>query len=561
MSKLVAVGLTKGPGEQPNEFTFISRDKDRSLKVGEFIEYSIKVEEQERHVLSRIIQRKPLRQYPDPFLGDAEVDPKLVASLVGYRGEGSELFEVTGRVIGYYDKSIGDFINPRVPPIIGSPIFISTNEDLVTVLSKKKRFEIGSATIGSLLSREQDAVPINLDLRAITGTHLSIIANTGAGKSYLASVIIEEMMMPYNRAAVLIVDPHGEYNTIEHIMNSQEFADGEYRPVVKIYKPGDVKVRVASLSLGDFYYLLPNVSERMEYLLRKAIRDVSQNSRKDTGHTDRWTHDELQVRLRQLGEGAGEDSGEVDNTYLATADALIWRIDSTFDRSVIFDNIEQTELSRMFTPGQCSVLQLNEVGEKEQQVMVAALLRRIFKARSQTIKGNIVQEDPLYLPYPVFVLIEEAHHFAPANANIVSTNILKQILAEGRKFGVAVGLISQRPGKLDPDVLSQCNTQCLMRIVNPVDQARVAESIETIGRDLLRELPALTKGQAIIAGEGVNTPVLCRVRTRISPHGAETSDAPSEWMNYFSKSEMKRRKREKALPAQRNEAKDDKLFK
>jgi len=559
MSNSVVAGLTKGPGEQPNEFAFISRDKDRLLKVGEFIEYGINIEGEDRLVLSRIVQRKPLRHYPDSFLGNAEVNPELVASLVGYRGEGSELFEITGQVIGYYDHQFGDFINPRVPPIIGSPIFISSNDHLGDVLSKKQSQEVGSANIGSLLSREINAVPITLDLRAVTGTHLSIIANTGAGKSYMASVIVEEMMMPYNRAAVLIVDPHGEYNTIEEIMNSDEFVEDDYRPNVQIFKPGDVKMRVAALSMGDFYYLLPNVSERMEYLLRRAVRDVTQQSRRNTGHADRWTHDELQIRLRQLGDG--EEEGEGDSTYSATADALIWRIDSTFNRSYIFDNIEQTDLTQLFTPGQCSVLQLNEVGEREQQVMVAALLRRIFQARSQTIKGNIAENDPLYLPYPVFILIEEAHHFAPANANIVSTNILKQILAEGRKFGVAVGLISQRPGKLDPDVLSQCNTQCLMRIVNPVDQSRVAESIETVGRDLLKELPALTKGQAIVAGEGVNTPVLYRVRTRYSPHGAETSDAPAEWLSYFNDNEIARRERDKALLVQEKVDRDGKLFK
>ena len=71
---------------------------------------------------------------------------------------------------------------------------------------------------------------------------------------------------------------------------------------------------------------------------------------------------------------------------------------------------------------------------------------------------------------------------------------MKTILSEGRKFGVAVGLISQRPGKLDADVLSQCMTQFILRIVNPVDQARVAESVESVGRDLLQELPALSKG-------------------------------------------------------------------
>jgi hypothetical protein len=152
------------------------------------------------------------------------------------------------------------------------------------------------------------------------------------------------------------------------------------------------------------------------------------------------------------------------------------------------------------------------------------------------------------LPYPAFVLIEEAHNYAPANADVVTTQILKTILSEGRKFGVSVGLISQRPGKLDSDVLSQCMTQCIMRIVNPIDQARVAESVETVGRDLLQELPALSKGQVIVAGSAVNTPLLCRVRRRITPHGAEDPNAPARWQAYFSEAASARRQRDQALP-------------
>jgi DNA helicase HerA-like ATPase len=166
-----------------------------------------------------------------------------------------------------------------------------------------------------------------------------------------------------------------------------------------------------------------------------------------------------------------------------------------------------------------------------------------------THKKEVEANDELYLPYPIFVLLEEAHHFAPAGGDAISTGILKQILGEGRKFGVGVGLISQRPGKLDADVLSQCNTQFLLRIVNPIDQARVAESVETVGRDLLRELPALTKGQVIITGQAVNTPILCRVRTRHTSHGAESINAPQEWVGYTAAEEEERRARETALPA------------
>lgn len=558
MSEHGPIGRAKGPGQTPHEFTFVSPDPDQNLKVGEFVTYKASVGGQERTIFSRITSRQPLRLYPDTFAADPAIDPADVATLVGYQQVGHELFELTATVIGYYDNSLGDFINPRLPPRNGRPIHLAPDETLAQVLTKKQTKEVGSAHIGSLLSRDRNRVPVNLDVAAITGTHLAVIASTGAGKSYLSSVLIEEMMMPYNRAAVLIVDPHGEYNTLSEMQNNAVFQDNEYRPEVRIFKTGTVQVRSSSLTFGDLRYLLPNLSDRMEYLLGRAYRDVRRQSQRDKGEPERWTQAELIARLRQLGEGEGEDSGD---QYASTANALTWRLESIFEQATIFDDFQHLKLTELFRPGRCSVLQLNEVDEKEQQVMVATLLRQLFRARAQTQKGQIDENNELYLPYPVFVLIEEAHHFAPAAADIVSTNILKQILAEGRKFGVGVGLISQRPGKLDADVLSQCNTQFLLRIVNPVDQARVAESVETIGRELLRELPALTKGQVIVAGETVNTPILCQVRTRYTTHGAETANAPTDWINYFTPEEQARRKRATALPAETQRQGKSRMFK
>lgn len=547
MNDQYLIGRTKGPGQTPHEFTFLSPDHDQNLKVGEFITYHTDVNGQKRVIFSRITARKPLRLYPDVFAADPTVSPDEVAALFGYEEEGHELFEMTASVIGYYDKVLGDFINPRLPPRNGRPIYLATDEELAQVLTKKPAHEEGAAHIGSLLSRESGHVPINLDVEAITSTHLAIIASTGAGKSYLASVMIEEMMKPYNRAAILIVDPHGEYDTLSEMPNHDVFKTHDYRPEVKIFNRHTVNVRVSSLTFGDLSYLLPNLSDRMEYLLRRAYGDVRRQSQRDKGNPEQWTRAELKDRLQELGDSEAEGG---DKRYAGTANALSWRLASILDHSMIFDDFDHLKLDELFRPGRCSVLQLNEINEKEQQVMVATLLRHLFRARSQTEKGQVAEGDQLYLPYPVFVLIEEAHHFAPAKSDVISPHILKQILAEGRKFGVGVGLISQRPGKLDADVLSQCNTQFLLRIVNPVDQKRVAESVETVGRNLLRELPALTKGQVIVAGAAVNTPLLCQVRRRHTSHGGETKSAPKIWASYFKPEEQARREREMALPVQ-----------
>jgi DNA helicase HerA-like ATPase len=381
----------------------------------------------------------------------------------------------------------------------------------------------------------------------------------------LAGVLIEELMMAHNRAAVLIVDPHGEYDTLTQMQGLDAFAsDDGYRPQVEIIRPEDVKVRISFLTLGDLRYLLPEMSERMHYVLGRAYGLAGRK------YGEKWTLAQFRIAVREAEmqmDGKGEPSideqveGLLQESDFGTAGAVIWRINSRLEGSTIFNDFESLPLDRLFRPGQCTVLQLNEVDQREQQVVVATLLRRLLYARMQTEKRLAVQGDDEYLPYPAFVVIEEAHNFAPAAADLVSSQILKTILSEGRKFGVAVGLISQRPGKLDADVLSQCMTQFILRIVNPIDQARVAESVESVGRDLLDELPALSKGQAIVSGAAVNTPVLCRVRRRITEHGAEDVDAPARWLEWFASDQAGRRERDRALPADPGTRGRSKLFK
>jgi hypothetical protein len=435
---------------------------------------------------------------------------------------------------------------------------------LAQVLSKRALDEVGAAHVGSLLSRPPGEVPVVLDLRAITSTHLAIIASTGSGKSYLAGVLIEELMRPANRAAVLIVDPHGEYDTLTEMEGARAFKDRDgYQPRVEVIRPEDVKVRINSLTLGDLRYLLPDMSERMHYVLGRAYNLVQ---RKFGKH---WTLAQFRIAVREAEDQMSgksrspEEEAEALNQSddYGTAGAVIWRLNSRLESSAIFDDMASLPLDDLFRPGQCTVLQLNEIDQREQQVVVATILRRLWLARMQTEKREALPGDETYLPYPAFVLVEEAHNFAPASADLVSSQILKQVLSEGRKFGVAVGLISQRPGKLDADVLSQCMTQFILRIVNPIDQNRVAESVESVGRDLLRELPALSKGQAIMSGAAVNTPVLCRVRTRITEHGAEDVDAPARWRQWFSEGHDDWVARDEALPAEPATRGRDKLFK
>ena len=539
------VGTIKGPGDRPHEYLFITAD-NRRARIGEFVYYTARDGAQVRHILGTVTARRLVRNLPDAFLADPETPPAVVSALIGLEGEGCELYEITVETIGYFSRRLGDFVNPRIPPEAGAPVLLASSETLAGVLSPRRVGEQGSAHVGSLLTRSAGEVPVVLSVKDVVSTHLAILASTGAGKSYTAGVLVEELMMPHNRAAVLVVDPHGEYDTISSIQGDARFAASNYKPEVKIYTPDRIKVRFSSLTEADIKYLLPEgTSDKMLHYLSQAYRKLRASER---GENETYAYHDLRDAV--TAEKYGDDDGRGSSGNIGSIDALLWRLDSRFDTThrpdSIFHDREHIPLQELFLPGRCTVLQLSDIEQHEQQVIVATLLRRVNKARMMTVRGD-AQHGENHLPYPVFALLEEAHRFAPAGQTVVSTNILKQILSEGRKFGVGIGLITQRPGKLDQDVLSQCMTQVIMRIVNPIDQDTVAKSVEGAGRQLLQELPALTKGQAVISGVGVNTPVMCRVRERITRHGGETFDAPGEWANWHSEGEQRRREQDNAV--------------
>src|SRR6266705_6645782 len=113
------VGITKGPGENTHEYTFVSRDDEQVLKNGEYVYYELSEPGNvgvplagtltSRRVLGRIIKRVPLKLYPDTFLAEPEVSPAQVAAMVGYDARANELFELHVAIMGYYEQATGSF--------------------------------------------------------------------------------------------------------------------------------------------------------------------------------------------------------------------------------------------------------------------------------------------------------------------------------------------------------------------------------------------------------------------------------------------------------------------
>ena len=521
----MVVGIVSEPGEDSNEFVIVTPD-DTEIKTGEFVYYessvevrndSGEIEEQEKKIFARVTGREQQRGFPDQFMADPGVSPDAVARKLGISTDGVDLYNITATVIGYYDEQLSDFTNPRIVPEPGTGISLASDSDLEEYLTEAEPNE-GSAFIGDLIHRPPESTKIHLPIDAFASTHLSVLASTGSGKSYTSSVLVEEMMQPDSRAAVLILDPHGEYGSLEEMEDSElsdKFrGDDSYSPEVQIKRPDDIQIRISELSLGDLFSIIDDPSDPQEQVLAEAWNQLQSND------DDYISINNIQDKVEEVGEEKDLES---------SARALDWRIDKALDRD-LFDHSNHLSLPELLEPGQCTVLQLDTMDLRDQQMMVSVLFRKINQERVAHEKGRESE-----LEFPVFGLLEEGHRFAPADGDARSLPVLSTILSEGRKFGVGIGIISQRPSKIDDDVLSQCKTQIIMQIQNPLDQDAVKKGVEDVGEDLLSELPGLTPGQAIIAGDSVNTPFLTRIRERHTKHDAESLEATKLWQQNWEK--------------------------
>ncbi len=485
-------------------FTFISCER---LPKGMFVSYT----DSGKKILCRVKHGEPLNQYPQEFLLDSEQDADEISGFYGLDPQDFKYYSYSAAVVGYFDTAMGEFVNPRTNPACGAKIE-RAREDVLKDISKVKADAAGSALVGNILGEKTGVV---LSVRDIVSQHVSVIASTGAGKSYTVGVLVEELLKPYNMAPVLIFDPHGEYSTLREVQNLSEFITPSYRPKVKTVKPKDIKIRVSDLLVSDFISIMDDgtMSDKMKMLFRTAFHNLKNNSKK------KFTRNELKIEIEALR----------DSTNESTIEGILWRFGKLY--GYIFDDFQTIPLADYFRVGQLTIMDVSGIEETFQQLIASVMLRRLFDAREGT-ENNRYNESHVdkFLPYPVFVVIEEAHRFAPHSGEAKSKSILKTILSEGRKFGIGVCLVSQRPSKLDADSLSQCMTQITMRIINPADQQQIAQSIESASRELIAELPSLAKGQAIISGVAINTPALVKIRKRLtSDVKGRSKDAPTLW--------------------------------
>ena len=395
------------------------------------------------------------------------------------------------RVLGFIYKE--EVLQPRRAIFPGEAVYRAPEEILQTFYSYP---ESEGLFVGYLISRPE--IPVFLSIRGFR-RHLAILAQTGAGKSYAAGVLIEELLK--KGATIVVIDPHADYVFFSLTREGKSYSDrvtvfrtprstGRYSLP---RKPEMFEIRFSDLSLNEIA-IVCGIEERYTNILR-SLQEALENLKEEGDYTPKDLIDHLKEKAQK------DDSAFKALNYVSKLHKINVFGDAT------------TDLGKILKPVHVSVIDLSGLEDAMADYVVFRLLTEIYSAREKN-----------QFEFPVFIFIEEAHRFVPNKESTLSKDIIKKIAAEGRKFGVFLTLITQRPNKIDQDVLSQCNSQIIMRITNPEDQRAVRTSSERMSESLLRDLPGLNVGEAVIVGEITKAPVMVKIRQRETKEGGADID-------------------------------------
>jgi DNA helicase HerA-like ATPase len=400
---------------------------------------------------------------------------------------------------------------PRRAFFPGNPVYLAPDEFVEEFFSYPPEEGI---RIGDLVSRA--SVGVHLSVNGFR-RHVAVIAQTGAGKSYTVGVILEELLRL--GATAVVIDPHADY---VFLSRDAEMRRHEYSDRVLVfrnpnstgrYDPGqldnvhELTVRFSDLTPEDVFRVA-GISEKWTNI-RRAVRAAVDNLRRSSAS---YTLDDLLNELQKMMKSS-------DRKTAVGAEAAYSHL-VKLRKLRVFGGVTTSVRDEILRPGHVSVVDLSGLNDASQDYIVSWILEEIYRLR---YSGEF--------RYPVFVVVEEAHRFIPGrslNRSTMSADVIRMIAAEGRKFGVFLILVTQRPSKIDPDALSQCNSQIILRITNPADQKAVAEASERLGAELMRDLPGLNVGEAIIVGELTRVPVIVKVRRRRTREGGADIDLVEE---------------------------------
>lgn len=424
-------------------------------------------------------------------------------------------------------------------PTTNAELHIVTAETLSRLFAEVNK---GNYKVGKLSSFE--SIDVFLDASSFFGRHVAILGQSGSGKSWSVTSLVQSALKAMPNAHMILLDLHGEYGFKKSDLSSHSVFP---KDMVRYIDADELEVPYWLLSFSELVELLIDMDDDDAAVqiafLRNAVLElkINSNAHMNLGHISVDTPiffplTELYKRFKEANEQTASFGKQTTALY-GKFDQLLIKLQSRMN-DTRYDFLLKP--SKRTSSESLSALMRDFVGLGEPRAKVTVIdLSAVPPDLHPTVTsqvGRLAFEFNFWNPrckeFPIFLICEEAHSYITregSDQNKQTRRAMERIAKTGRKYGVGLCVVSQRPHELSETVLSQCSTFICLRISNPDDQAYVRELVPDAARGMLEALPSLARGEAIAVGEAVPLPLRLKITLPNPPPNSSSIDYAGEW--------------------------------
>lgn len=444
------------------EFSFVATEYFK----GEFVEIPINYSESKKAtIVGEIIYKEAFNPYFEK------------ASSINYISEKDEsitswnLYIVKVKPIAVVEDDAITKIDFPPPP--GVNVYIADN----SLITRALGLENNGISVGFL--RQIKSLRIHLSEAMLCRTHFSVLGRTGSGKSYFAKGLFKFI----RDRKFIIFSPTDEYNEIAKDIDAQIISKKDFALPLNI----DYIASIYGLTLQEQILFEEFVRKEKSFLEEAKL-----------------TNQEIAQKFRSKIQFKPKQATLIESSQIETiseeriskfADTILSKLRS---KSLLFSK-QPTRVPF----SKSTIIDMSEIEQESQEVIVKYVLSNLLEHyKDEQNKKN----------YPkLIVAIEEAHNFAPSVQTTFCKNKIIQTAREGRKLGITLSLVSQRPRHIDQTVLSQCGSLFLFHIPHPDDIEHIFGISPVYRKDLIDTVRELMVGECLILGDVAKYPLLCSV--------------------------------------------------
>lgn len=416
----------------------------------------------------------------------------------------------------------GTFIRGvRHYPTPGAKVYAVGLDEINAIFAKFREYQF---FIGQL-SAQKD-YHLSLDPRAFFGRHFAILGQSGSGKSWAVTSIIQHTIKAMPKSHLIMLDLHGEYCWKD--VNG-EVQSAFPKELVNYVDAIDMEMPYWMMTYAELVDLFIDRDERGASMQMAFMREILQQlKRKEAKQIGLgmvsidtpiyFSLAEMYMQFKSANEER-KDFGKTQGALFGQFDEFLVRMQSRFN-DVRYDFLLKPK--KRTTSGSMADLlrQFVGLGERKANITVVDLssvptdIRPAVSAQVGRLAYEFNYWNPKRREFPITLICEEAHAYIPREKGGQfegTKKVMERIAKEGRKYGVSIGVVSQRPTELSETMLSQCSSFICLRTTNPDDQAYIKGLVPEAEGDLTDILTSLGRGEALVLGEAAPIPTRVQI--------------------------------------------------